>query len=62
MGGKAQALEKLGRYAEALECCEDVLKRFPKSKSSLKLKALLLRRTVQGNNAAACAIIALNEG
>lgn len=47
MGGRAQALEKLGRYAEALECCEEVLKRFPKSKSSLKLKALLLR-SLQG--------------
>jgi tetratricopeptide (TPR) repeat protein len=44
VSGKAHALEKLGRYAEALECCEEFLKRFPKERFMLKLKALVLRK------------------
>ncbi|MCX5994162.1 MAG: tetratricopeptide repeat protein [Chloroflexi bacterium] len=44
VSGKAHALEKLGRYAEALECCEEFLKRYPKERFMLKLKALVLRK------------------
>jgi len=44
VSGKAHALERLGRYAEALKYCEEFLKRFPKERFMLKLKALVLRK------------------
>jgi tetratricopeptide (TPR) repeat protein len=44
ISGKAHALEKLGRYAEALACCEEFLKRYPKERFMLKFKALVLRK------------------
>jgi tetratricopeptide (TPR) repeat protein len=42
--GKARALAELGRYEEALGCCEEMLKRHPKYKAMQKLKALVLRK------------------
>jgi tetratricopeptide (TPR) repeat protein len=42
--GKARALAELGRYAESLGCCEELLKMYPKYRGMQKLKALVLRK------------------
>ena len=40
--GEAQAFAGLGRHAEALKYCEELLKRYPKHRAMQKLKALVL--------------------